>query len=58
MKDESENQKFEVGGKKISELEVRGGVFLILGAQALWRVLRACKCVVLRSRKAQRRHES
>ena len=56
MKDESET--FEVGGKKVSELEVRGGVFLILGAQALWRVLRACKCVVLRSRKAQRRHES
>ena len=27
MKDESENQKFEVGGKKLSELEVRGGIF-------------------------------
>ena len=40
VKDESE--KFEVGGKKVSELEVRGGVFLILGAQQLWSILRVC----------------
>ena len=56
VKDESET--FEVGGKKVSELEVRGVSFLILGAQELWRVLRACTCEVLHSRKAQRRHGS